>query len=281
LDRPHTGKANTRTVVPSRAALGEQFEQFDMEASELDEAEAEYCPDTVPESAMVCRRGKGKGNGLQKAEGLDVGTVLQEAWRVHQLAFAEVVEHLKQLASLEPGTFDDGGLRGEKRGQQVGLMVDLKARFQERVSGESGTDTCEDVSGADLRTAAPEGQLATIATVVVPAPELEANPMHCGGPVQAVQVQSISGACCGPECASGSGSSEMPAGATSKATWALRSPTGDSDSALMSNPLAASAHGASGECGTGIWEDISGGGHADSLLLDLTAVSMGLETAAG
>ena len=82
---------------------------------------------------MVCRRGKGRGTGLQKAEGLDAGTVLQKALRVHQLVFAEVVRHLKELANLEPGTFDDGELRGEQqRGRQVGLMVELLASFQER-----------------------------------------------------------------------------------------------------------------------------------------------------
>jgi hypothetical protein len=60
------------------------------------------------------------------------------------------------------------------------------------VSGESGTDTCTDVAGVDLFAAPPEGQLATIATAVVPAPKVEANPLHYGGPVQAVQEKVFS-----------------------------------------------------------------------------------------
>ncbi len=76
--------------------------------------------------------------------------------------------------------------------------------------------------------------------------------------VQAVQVKGISGDFRSPECAFGSYSSEVPAGATARPTCALRSPTGDSHSALICTPLAARATGVNGECGAVPCQAISG-----------------------
>ncbi len=77
---------------------------------------------------MVCRRGKGRGTGLQKAEGLDASSVLQTALRVHQLAFAEVVQHLSWRACRRaPSTMASFEANGEAG--RLGSWLS----FQERV----------------------------------------------------------------------------------------------------------------------------------------------------
>ena len=98
--------------------------------------------------------------------------------------------------------------------------------------------------------ASPEGQLATVATKFLPAPEVkvEANPTHYGDPAggcesdeQAVQVQGLSGDFCCPKSASGSCPSDVPTGAptgvTAKSTCAVRSPTEVSNGYSLHVPL--------------------------------------------
>ena len=134
----------------------------------------------------------------------------------------------------------------------IGTPMAASAIF---VNGECGTGTCQAVSGVEWwALAAPEVQLTTYATLLLPAPEVDANSMHYGDPamchevdVQAVQGQGVFVYFGSPKCTSYSFPWEVPFGVTAKSTCPLGSPTGNSPSALICTRLAARASGVNGE----------------------------------
>ena len=106
--------------------------------------------------------------------------------------------------------------------------------------------------------------MTTYATLLLPAPEVGANSMHYGDPAMchefdphSVRAQGIFVYFGSPKFTSCSFPSEVPFG-VEKSTYILRSPTGNSPSALIGTPMAASAIFVNGECGTGTCQAVSG-----------------------
>ena len=139
---------------------------------------------------------------------------------------------------VEKSTYILRSPTGNSPSDLIGTPMAASAIF---VNGECGTGICQAVSGVEWwALAAPEVQLTTYATLLLPAPEVEANSMHYGDPAMchefdshSVKAQGIFGDSGSPKCTSCSFPSEVPCGVTAKSTCPLRSPTGNSPTALI------------------------------------------------